>query len=137
MMTMSMLVASAAAYAVDSSCFEGPYTGMGLDPLVPPYIFTKHANGSYTNAFPNGTVIQTGVVDSTRYDDGACLITASALVPGAAPARLVVRAYRNPKFGGFDVCYEVGEQPVMPKNVHRRKVLRYVQGPAGPTRCVS
>jgi hypothetical protein len=107
-----------AAYAAPAgdACFSTPYAAYALDASgVPPYIFKVFANNSYVNTFLNGTAFQSGVIKSSKTDaDGACLVTASAVVAGSPPANLALRTYTNEKFGSLDIFYAYGETPAMP-----------------------
>jgi hypothetical protein len=107
-----------AAYAASAgeACFPTPHAAYALDSSgAAPYIFKAFANNSYVNTYMNGTTFQTGVIKSSKTDaDGACLVTASAVVSGMPPANLALRTYASEKFGSLDICYAYGETPAMP-----------------------
>ena len=115
-----------AAYAAPGeACFSGPYAAYALDSQAPaPYIFKAFANNSFVNTYLNGTVIQTGVIKSSTTDpDGACLLTASAVIPGTPPFSLALRTYKNDKFGSLDICYDAGPTPTMPTSCVDAKIF--------------
>ena len=119
MIALPLAVALIAKVPNPNQCFPLPYSAISLDiSSSAPYNFSAKADGSYINIFLNGTVMQTGIIRGSMVDsvDGACLVDATAVIPGTPNVTLALRSYRNEAFKSWDICYDIGTPAVMPKS---------------------